>query len=47
MVLTTKSCKDLANYEKLELVGDAVLKMVQTDVLIKSIELTDLTANLH
>lgn len=39
MSLTASSCGLPDSYEMMEFFGDAVLKMVQTDVLIKSIEL--------
>jgi dsRNA-specific ribonuclease len=46
-VLTAKACNQPDDYEVLEWLGDAVLKMVQTDVIIKSAELKDWIANLH
>jgi len=45
--LTTKSCLLDSNYEKLEWFGDAVLKMVQTDCLLKSTDLRKWIKFLH
>lgn len=45
--LTSRSCSFSDSYEKLEFFGDAVLKMVQTDTLIKSSELRQWTGFLH
>ena len=45
--LTAKSCSLDTNYDKLEWFGDAVLKLVQTDSLIKSIELRHWIRFLH
>ena len=47
MVLTAKSCNESKDYEILEWFGDAVLKLVQTDVIIKSTELKHWINNLH
>ena len=46
-VLTTSSCGEGESYEKLEWLGDAVLKLIQTDSLIKSINMTIWIQNLH
>jgi dsRNA-specific ribonuclease len=40
-VLSAKSCQENASYERLEWLGDAVLKLVQTDSIIKSKHLRD------
>jgi hypothetical protein len=45
--LTSKSCNLSDSYEKLEYFGDSVLKIVQTDALIKSIELRSFVGFLH
>jgi hypothetical protein len=45
--LTAKSCTLEDSYDKLEWFGDAVLKLVQTDSLMKSIELRQWIAFLH
>lgn len=37
--LSAKSCRELACFERLEWLGDAVLKAIQTDATVKSIEL--------
>ena len=45
--MTCKSCGMDVSYEKLEWFGDAVLKMIQTESLLKSIELKDWIQVLH
>lgn len=45
--MTTKSCGFGDSYEKLEWIGDAVLKMIQTESLLKSIELREWIHFLH
>jgi dsRNA-specific ribonuclease len=45
--LTSKSCALDDSYEKLEWFGDAVLKIVQTDTLLKSTELRQWISFLH
>jgi ERCC4-related helicase len=46
-VLTANSCGEDDSYERLEWLGDAVLKLVQTDALIKSIDHSVWMENLH
>jgi superfamily II DNA or RNA helicase len=46
-VLTADSCGENVSYERLEWLGDAVLKLVQTDTLIKSIDHNVWMENLH
>lgn len=46
-LLSAKSCSDQCSYERLEWLGDAVLKLVQTDAIMKSKSLRDWVANLH
>jgi hypothetical protein len=46
-VLTANSCGEIDSYERLEWLGDAVLKLVQTDALIKSIDHSVWMENLH
>jgi ERCC4-related helicase len=46
-VLTANSCGGDESYERLEWLGDAVLKLVQTDALIKSIDHSVWMENLH
>lgn len=46
-VLTANSCGENDSYERLEWLGDAVLKLVQTDALIKSINHSVWMENLH
>jgi ERCC4-related helicase len=46
-VLTANSCGENDSYERLEWLGDAVLKLVQTDALIKSIDHSVWMENLH
>jgi ERCC4-related helicase len=46
-VLTANSCGEKDSYERLEWLGDAVLKLVQTDALIKSIDHSLWMENLH
>ena len=45
--MSCKSCGMDVSYEKLEWFGDAVLKMIQTESLLKSIELKDWIQVLH
>lgn len=45
--LTSKSCGMDVSYEKLEWFGDAVLKVIQTESLLKSIELKEWIQFLH
>lgn len=45
--LTAPSCADSANYELQEWLGDAVLKMVQTEVLVKSTNLKQWISCFH
>ena len=45
--LTAKSCGMDVSYEKLEWLGDAALKMIQTESLLKSIELRNWIRSLH
>jgi dsRNA-specific ribonuclease len=45
--LTAKSCSLEDSYDKLEWFGDAILKLVQTDSLMKSVELRQWIAFLH
>ncbi|GKY93953.1 hypothetical protein MPSEU_000362200 [Mayamaea pseudoterrestris] len=47
LVLTAKSCAEPQSYEKLEWLGDAVLKLVHTDCVVKSRELKDIVHSLH
>jgi ERCC4-related helicase len=46
-ILTASSCGEDDSYERLEWLGDAVLKLVQTDALIKSVDHSLWTQNLH
>lgn len=46
-VLSSKSCEENVSYERFEWLGDAVLKLVQTDIIIKSTSLRDRIQNLH
>jgi dsRNA-specific ribonuclease len=45
--LTAKSCTEEGSYEKLEWLGDAVLKLVQTDSLLQSKDLSQWIEFLH
>lgn len=45
--LTAKSCGMNVSYEKLEWFGDAVLKMIQTESLLKSVEMKEWIQLLH
>ncbi len=45
--MTAKSCGLHVSYEKLEWLGDAVLKMIQTESLLKSVELREWIQFLH
>eukprot|EP00536_Pseudo-nitzschia_multiseries_P005215 jgi/Psemu1/11980/gm1.11980_g len=47
LAMTSKSCNPDKNYDKLEWVGDAVLKLLQTDSILKSIELENFVRFLH
>lgn len=46
-VLSAKSCGEDASYERLEWLGDAVLKLVQTEVILKSTLLRKWIKNMH
>lgn len=46
-LLSAKSCTDQCSYERLEWLGDAVLKLVQTDAIMKSTGLRDWVSNMH
>ena len=45
--LTAKSCTLKMTYDKLEYIGDAVLKLAQTDALLNSTQLRDWVSCLH
>ena len=45
--LTAKSSAEQGSYEKLEWLGDAVLKLIQTDSLLYSKEFADFVPFLH
>lgn len=46
-LLSAKSSADHHTYERLEWLGDAVLKLVQTDAILMSLELRDWVSKLH
>jgi dsRNA-specific ribonuclease len=46
-VLTAKSCGEPQSYEKLEWLGNVVLKLVHTDCIIKSRDLKDWVQCFH
>ena len=45
--MTSKSCNPGDCYDKLEWFGDAVLKIAQTDAILKSVELREWIPFLH
>ena len=46
-ILTAKSCSESESYDKLEWLGDAVLKLVHTDSIVKSDALAGMVQCLH
>lgn len=46
-LMSAQSCSEVASYERLEWLGDAVLQLVQTDAVLKSTELRDWVGSLH
>jgi len=46
-LLSAQSCNEIASYERLEWLGDAVLQLVQTDAVLNSTDLRNWISNLH